>query len=514
MTRLLWLGVVCVLASAGSAAATIPEPVQTDTGFITGTSTSSPDVRAFKGIPYAAPPVGRLRWRPPRAPNFRENVLKVDHFGPRCMQAGPSTAADPVSEDCLYLNVWTSSTNTGARQPVMVWFHGGALILGAGSLPEYDGVALAKKGAVVVTVNYRLGPFGWLAHPELSKESGGNASGNYGLMDVIAALRWVQANILGFGGDPRRVTIFGESAGANLTAALAGSPLAKDLFQRVIAESAGWMGIAVSPMVSLAQAEEEGRKVVTALGGGSIDALRARPAQDVLKAADGVSASWQVIVDGRYIPEDLSTIFAQGKQNPVDVLVGSNKDEGTFPFFGVPSGTAPQYTARIRARFGDLADGFLKVYPTASESDARASQLAAFRDELSWQMRNWAELQAKLGRPKVYVYYFTRQPPAAAGQPNLGATHTAEIPYVFGTLGPGRAWTDADRRLADAISSYWVNFAVSGDPNGSGLPAWPAFHDKMSSPALVLDDRIEPEARPNAASFAVFDALWARQKPN
>jgi para-nitrobenzyl esterase len=514
MKRLLGLGLACFLASIRAASATIPEPVQTDTGFVTGTSTSSPDVRAFKGIPYAAPPVGRLRWRLPRAPNFRENVLKADHFGPRCMQAGPSTPADPMSEDCLYLNVWTSSTNTGARQPVMVWLHGGALILGAGSLPEYDGVELAKKGALVVTVNYRLGAFGWLAHPDLTKESGRNTSGNYGLLDVLAALQWVQANILGFGGDPRRVTLFGESAGANLTAALAGSSMAKDLFQRVIAESAAWMGIAISPMVTLAQAEDDGKKMMAALGGGSLDTLRAKSAQDVLKAATSVSSSWQVIVDGRYIPEDLSVIFAQGKQNAVDVLLGSNKDEGTFPFFGVPSGNAQEYTARIRTRLGDLAEGFLKLYPTASEVAARASQLAAFSDELSWQMRNWAQLQAKLGRPKVYVYYFTHQPPVVAGQPNLGATHTAEIPYVFGTLAPGRPWTVADRKLVDAISSYWVNFAVAGDPNGSGLPTWTPFRDKASSPALILDDKIEPEAKPNAAPFGVFDALWARQKPN
>jgi para-nitrobenzyl esterase len=221
-----------------------------------------------------------------------------------------------MGEDCLYLNVWTSATNTGGRQPVMVWLHGGALALGAGSLPAYDGVALARKGAVVVTLNYRLGPFGWLAHPDLSKESGRNASGNYGLMDVIAALQWVQANILGFGGDPRRVTVFGESAGANLTAALVGSPTAKDLFQRVIAQSSGWMGVTMAPMPSLAQAEEDGNKVAVALGGGSLDALRTKSAQDVLKAGASAPRSWQIIVDGRYIPEDLSVTFAQGKQQP------------------------------------------------------------------------------------------------------------------------------------------------------------------------------------------------------
>ena len=431
MKRLPLLAFACVLVAAKVASATIPEPVQTDTGFITGTSTSSPDVRAFKGIPYATPPVGRLRWRAPRAPNFREQILKTDRFGPRCMQAGSASPDDPMSEDCLYLNVWTSATNTGGRQPVMVWLHGGALALGAGSLPAYDGVALARKGAVVVTLNYRLGPFGWLAHPDLSKESGRNASGNYGLMDVIAALQWVQANILGFGGDPRRVTVFGESAGANLTAALVGSPMAKDLFQRVIAQSSGWMGVTMAPMPSLAQAEEDGNKVAVALGGGSLDALRTKSAQDVLKAGASAPRTWQIIVDGRYIPEDLSVTFAQGKQQAVDVLVGSNKDEGTFPFFGLQSGNAPQFIANARARFGDLADTFLKLYPAGSDAEARTSRLAAFRDELSWQMRTWAELQARLGRAKAYVFYFTHEPPAAQGQQSLGATHTAEIPYAF-----------------------------------------------------------------------------------
>ena len=441
MKRLPLLAFACVLVAVKVASATIPEPVQTDTGFITGTSTSSPDVRAFKGIPYATPPVGRLRWRAPRAPNFREQILKTDRFGPRCMQAGGASPDDPMSEDCLYLNVWTSATNTGGRQPVMVWLHGGALALGAGSLPAYDGVALARKGAVVVTLNYRLGPFGWLAHPDLSKESGRNASGNYGLMDVIAALQWVQANILGFGGDPRRVTVFGESAGANLTAALVGSPMAKDLFQRVIAQSSGWMGVTMAPMPSLAQAEEDGNKVAVALGGGSLDALRTKSAQDVLKAGASAPRTWQIIVDGRYIPEDLSMTFAQGKQHAVDVLVGSNKDEGTFPFFGVRPATRSSSWPTPGRALATWLTRFLKLYPTGSEAEARTSQLAAFRDELSWQMRTWAELQAKLGRPKAYVFYFAHSRRRRRANKPRGDPHGGN-PYVFATPAPGRAWTD------------------------------------------------------------------------
>jgi para-nitrobenzyl esterase len=421
--------------------------------------------------------------------------------------------AKASSEDCLYLNVWTSATNTGGRQPVMVWIHGGAFILGAGSLPEYDGEALAKKGVVVVTVNYRLGPFGWLAHPDLTRESGKNASGNYGLMDVIAALQWVQANILGFGGDPRRVTLAGESAGAAMVSALAGSQSAKGLFQRVVAESGAWMGVSMSAMTPLARAEEVGTRWAASVGAASAAVLRTKPADELMKAAGTPPDAWQMIIDGQYIPEDLSTTYAQGKQLDVDVLVGSNKDEGTFPFFGLPSGNAQQFVDNSKKRFGDLADAFLARYPAGSDAAARNSQLAAFRDELSWHMRTWAELQAKLGKPKAYVYYFAHEPPAGPGPAALGATHTAEIPYVFNNLPPGRAWTVADRKLADLFSSYLVNFLVSADPNGTGLPAWPAFRDKATSAAMVLAETAAPEAMPDTAMLAIYDALWAKQKP-
>jgi para-nitrobenzyl esterase len=492
--------------------AVIREPVQTDTGLITGTSSSSPDVRAFKGIPYAAPPVGPLRWRAPLPPARWNGILAADRFGPRCFQGGLSSEADPMSEDCLYLNVWTSATSGGERQPVMVWVHGGALILGAGSLPLYDGAALARKGAVVVTLNYRLGPFGWLAHPELTQESGAGASGNYGLMDVIAALQWVRANIAGFGGDPRNVTLFGESAGAMLTAALMGSPMAPDLFHRVIVQSGGWMGVRIGAMPTLAEAEAQGRKIAAALGAGSLDAMRARSAEDILAAADRARSEWHVIVDGRYIVEDLSASFSRGRQLAVDVMAGSNKDEGTFPFFGLQWGTPEEFVGGARVRFGDLADSFLKLYPAGSDEETRASRLAAFSDELRWQMRTLAALQARLGSTRAYVFCFAHEPPVAPGLPALGATHTAELAYVFSTPPAGTAWSDADRRLAETMTSYWVNFARSGDPNGNGLPVWAAFHEKATSQALVLDAKPRPEAAPDAARLAVYDALWARRK--
>jgi para-nitrobenzyl esterase len=483
--------------------AAVPDPVRLDAGLVSGISGANADIKVFKGIPFAAPPVGALRWKAPQPVAHWEGVKKADQFGPRCMQGGQG--GQPMSEDCLYLNVWTAATSPSERRPVMVWSYGGAFTGGAGSLPGYDGEALAKKGAVIVTYNYRLGPFGWFSHPELTKESGHNASGNYGLMDLVAALQWVQKNIAAFGGDPQRVTIFGESAGGALIASLVGSAEGKGSFQRAISESASWMGTRIALTLTLAEAEQEGTTAAAALGAKSLAELRAVPADRLQKDARGTRPT----VDGWYIREDLSAAFAQGHQKEVDVLVGSNKDEATFPFFGIPKGSAQDFVRDSRERFGDLADSFLKLYPAGSDSESNASQLTAFRDELTWQMRTWAAYQAKRGKSKAYVFYFTHEPPVAAGQPKRGAMHTAEIPYVFNI--PSPSWTDTDRALAETMSSYWVNFATTGDPNGKGLPPWPQYRDKTSGRAMVLGSTVEAESGPDAARLALYDALFARQ---
>jgi para-nitrobenzyl esterase len=521
----------CVLATSAVVPAAVSDPVRLESGSISGTTGSSGEVRIFRCVPYAAAPVGALRWKAPQPIAHWDGVRKADEYGARCMQGGPGGrgaapgrggaagrqgagqappagigAQQPTSEDCLFLNVWTPARSAAERLPVMVWIHGAGLTGGSGSEPRYDGEELSKKGAVVITINYRLGPFGWLAHPELTRESGHNTSGNYGMMDALAALRWVQKNATAFGGDPRRVTILGESAGAFLVSGLVGSPEGKGLFQRAIAESGAWMGMGMGTMRTLAQAEEAGAKAVTAMGVSTLADLRTKPADEIQKDLRGAG----LIVDGKYIPEDLSVTFARGKQKDVDLLVGSNRDEGTF--FARASVNAEQFKTQSRQRFAELGDTFLKLYPAGSDAEASASSLASFRDEASWHMRIWAEAQARLRKPKVFLYYFTREPPVAPGVPSRGATHTAEIAYVFRHAGSTPQATDIDRRLEDTMATYWVNFAATGDPNGTGLPVWPAIHDRNTGRAMVLGEKIEVEPAPDTARLALYDSAYDRLK--
>ena len=504
--------VTAVLCALGAASAAVNEPVRLDTGLVSGVSGSTPEVRVFKGIPFAAPPVGNLRWASPKPAPRWDGVRKADEFGQICMQGQPggrggAGAPAHMSEDCLYLNVWTAAKTAGDKHPVLVWFHPGGFNSGSGSQPGFDGEALAKKGLVVVTVNYRLGVFGFFAHPDLTKESDRHASGNYGLMDQIAALQWVQKNIAQFGGDPKRVTIDGDSAGAMSVGDLMASPLAKGLFQRAIAESGSYIGLSVNPMRKLADAEQAGLKAAESAGAKSLADLRALPADEILSK---VRSAGNVIIDGWFLPENPADIFAQGKQNDVPLLVGSNKDEGTF---FIRDTTADRFLEQSRRRFGDLADTFLKLYPAGSDEEAHASQLAAFRDELGFVMRKWAQVETKTGKSKAFLYYFTHEPPAPTGPSPRGgfasgATHGAEAQYVFQNLLGNRPWTDLDHQLADTISSYWVNFATTGDPNGKNLPHWPAYEDKKSDRPLVLGDKVEVAPAANQSQLAFYEALY------
>lgn len=497
---------------AGTAFAAQNDPLQVklDSGMVSGISGATADMRIYKGIPFAAPPVGDLRWRAPKPVAHWDGVRNTDKFSPTCMQG----SGNGSSEDCLYLNVWTAAKSANEKRPVMVWIYGGGYYTGSGSQPMYDGEALAKKGAVIVTLNYRLGLFGFFAYPELTKESDRRGAANFGVMDAIAALQWVQRNIAQFGGDPKKVTIFGESAGAGLIANLMVAPQAKGLFHRAIGESSAWSTATVSRLNTLAEAEETGTKLAEGIGAKSLAELRAKPAADILKAGRGGGP----VVDGWLIPEDPGVVFSAGKHIDVPVLTGSNRDES----FGGNPRSAEQFVEQARKRFGDLADTYLKLYPVASDDQARESAFFSGRDEMAFVMRNWARLDSKSGKSKAFVYYFTQQPPLVPGAkgggafapgPHGSATHVSEILYVFNHLDNSRPWTEADRQVSDTMSSYWVNFAANGDPNGKGLAKWAAYDDKNRTP-MVFGNPPEGAQAPSEAQLAFwqgyFEKLYAR----
>ncbi len=449
-----------------------PDAVRVDGGQIAGTSENG--VRVFKGIPFAAPPLGALRWKAPQPVVPWTGVKAADAFSAECMQlpypAGSAYAQQPrpVSEDCLYLNVWTAA-NAGEKRPVMVWIHGGAWTRGSGSTPTYDGAALAKRGVVVVTTNYRLGVFGFLAHPELTAESPQHASGNYAILDHIAALTWVQKNIAAFGGDPSRVTIFGESAGSWSVNVVQATPLAKGLFRAAIGESGGQF----ARVATLEQAEKAGAALAASLGAGSLAALRALPAEK-LNAVPAFRTG--VNVDGYVLPQDVRSIFAAKEQSNVSVIVGSNANEWTtlsnpaqFP------STVDAYRKYVEAQFGS-ANEIDAVYPVKSDADIKEAMLGLGRDRtFTLEMRTWARMVTAAGQ-RAYLYQFTHVPPSPRAA-EWGAYHAAEISYVFGNLrNPAFNYTADDRKLSDIMSSYWVDFATTLDPNSPSLPRWQPYN--------------------------------------
>jgi len=532
-------GAAALFVTTVSVKAMIPEQVRIDSGTISGTASGQPAVRVFKGIPFAAPPLADNRWKAPQPAAKWDGVRKADAFGAPCAagpaggrggggrgregQAAPGAAASappaqaapprepPRSEDCLYLNVWTSANSPNDRRPVMVWIYGGGFTGGSGGLAWYDGENLAAKGPVIVTFNYRLGSLGFFSHPELAKESGRNAAGNYGMMDAIAALQWVKKNISAFGGDPNNVTIAGESAGAIMIGALVGSPQAKGLFHRAIAESGGWMGLTMGRMTPGATAQANGAKTMEALGVKTIAELRAKPMNELM----GLSAGG-LVIDGYLIPEDISLTFMKGKQNAVDVLTGSNKDEANFGICGGGRGgntglTAEAFKTTAQRRFGDAADEYVKLYGVASDAEAQPAAHVACADEITWNMRQWAVAQAKAGK-KAYTYFFTRIPTLNGAPSPQGATHTAEISYAWNNP-KGQAtqtWNDVDTKLADTMSWYWVNFITKGDPNGKDLPHWPEYKDLASGRVMVLGDTVQVESTPPAAKLSFYEKAYDR----
>jgi para-nitrobenzyl esterase len=486
--------------------------VKTEAGLVSGTKNTVGDIQIFRGIPFAQPPVGELRWKAPQPVKPWTGVKRCEAFGPSPMQSSPAPFSmwseeflipkEPISEDCLYLNVWTGARSATEKRPVLVWIYGGGFNSGGSAVPIYDGEALAKKGIVFVSINYRVGIFGFLAHPELSKESGKNASGNYGLMDQIAALQWVQKNIGAFGGDPKNVTIAGQSAGSMSVNALVASPLTAALFQKAIAQSGANFSRGT---VSLQQAEEKGVKVAQAVGASTVADLRSIPAEELMKKSQGMMQG--VILDGYVLPEAIANIFAAGKQNNVALLTGWNQNEGLI--FG-PIKKATDFQKEAETQYGAEASTFLKHYPATNDSTAATSQLNLSRDMIfGVQNYTWANVQSKQGKAAVYVYRFTRKVPATGEYVKYGAFHTGEVPYAYDNLKfVNRPWQPVDHELAKTMSSYWINFITSGNPNGKGLPQWPAYTNEDKK-IMILGDKPGATALPDQAAL---DFISARMK--
>jgi para-nitrobenzyl esterase len=477
-------------------------------------------VRSFKGVPYAAAPLGPLRWRPPQPPPSWSGVRPTHGFGPGSLQAALFGDIDPalagVSEDCLYLNVWTpANLSAGERLPVMVWIHGGGFAAGSGSEPRYDGARLAAKGIVVVTVNHRLNALGFLAHPELSAESETGSSGDYGMLDLVAALRWVGVNIAAFGGDPKAVTIAGESAGSMAVSGLMASPLAKGLFIRAIGESGSLFDSPTRRLSPLAEAEIGGLAFARRLGVATLAELRALRADAILAAAPGVGF-WP-IVDGHFLPRAPDEIYRDRAHSDVALMAGWNKDEGFNFTLQQGDNAAKTYAEIVRAVFPRDADAALALYPggDAARDAAAARQLGGdlMINHSTW---GWLEAQRACGRAEVFRFRFDRAPLTPQGwfgerpSRDAGAFHAGEIPYDFDNH-DATPWAIApeDRAIAATASSYWINFVKTGDPNGAGLTRWPSYRSE-ERPVMRIDEPPRAEAESARARMEFLDRVAKR----
>lgn len=509
MRNLTFYVAMFIMFVAGYAFAQQPAPVKVEQGLFQGTLKDG--VIVYKGVPYAEPPVGKLRWHAPLPPKPWKGVRKADKFSANPIQVmvkelGPWTPEyqpqGSVSEDCLYLNIWTAAKSSKEKRPVVMYIPGGAFTGGSGNCPVYDGENLAKKGLVVVTINYRVGVIGFLALPELTKESKHHSSGNYGLLDQVAALKWIKKNISAFGGDPARVTIMGQSAGAASVNYLTVSPLAKGLFIRAITESG--TNVSIGPGESLASAEQTGLKFAKALGASSLAALRTLPASDLLAATKG-EFRFLPIVDGWFLPKSGDDIFKAGKQNDVTTITGWVADEGSYNsnYGKVP---AKEFRKEVRQRTGSLADEILKLYPASTDAEAAESQKKFARDMSMVSMYLWSVKRGKTSRTNIYTYIFTHQEPGATKERYL-AFHSSELPYVFDNLNRSpKPWTEKDKKIAEIMSDYWINFISTGNPNGKGLPGWPVFKSTAKK-TMELGNKIEQRPITSPEKFEVFEKL-------
>jgi len=509
-----------VIPFASYAASSSPR-VQIETGTIEGKA--SGPVSSFLGIPYAAPTGGKLRWKPPAPAVKWTGVRSATEFGARCMQGPvyPDMVFRDVggSEDCLSLNVWTPANGATAKLPVMVWIYGGGFMAGATSEPRQDGGMLAKQGVVVVSMNYRLGIFGFFALPELAVESDKKVAGNYGLLDQVAALEWVHRNIASFGGDPANVTIFGESAGSFSASALMASPVAKGLFNKAIGES----GAAFSDRPLLfeplaVRSQRDSQFAISSFGVQTLNELRAIPAQKMLDASlkAGVNGTprFSPDIDGYLLPESVPVTFAQGKQNDVPLLAGWNHDEASFEVIHTPQPpTLDSLKATAAKEFGEKAREFLRLYPANNDAQARRS-LEDFAGDrfIACSTWRWLEAQTTTGKQPAYRYRFDLALPHDPSAPDPGAYHSAEIEYVFGTLDSkaGITWRPEDRALSDLMQKYWANFARTGNPNGPGLPQWPAYQSASDWQVMYLGPQSNAGKDVVRDRYLFLNTVWGK----
>lgn len=489
---------ICALAIAalaiGSSASAFADSatVETVQGKVQGKKINQGKVKAFLGLPYAAPPVGDLRWKAPTPPAKWQGVRDASRYGAHCIQnfGFPDMVFqdDGPSEDCLFLNVYApANAKANSKLPVMFWIHGGGYTGGSASEPRHNGDFMPTKGVVLVTINYRLGIFGFLATSDLAKEADG-AAGNYGLLDMVAALQWVKANIKKFGGDPGNVTIFGESAGSFAVSTLMAAAPAQGLFQKAIGESGGALSN-VLPTGTLEAREEQDGAWAASLGAPTIAQLRVMSVDSLLAALHKSGAPrFSPVVDGRLLAAPVPDIYAQGKQAHVPLLAGWNRDENTSLATGM---TVEKWKAFAASHFSDRADEFLKLY--SGDTDAQAARSAKDYGSdgfIAFSTWKWIEAHKKTGESPIYRYHFELAAPPSKFHPDANAFHSDDIEYVFGTLDtrPGAVWRPEDRKLSDEIMSYWTNFARTGNPNGVGLPVWPKYGDDRS--LIHLDNPI------------------------
>jgi para-nitrobenzyl esterase len=485
-----------------------PGQVKVEGGIIQGTITE--DLTLYKGIPFAAPPIGDLRWKAPQPVEKWEGVKQTTEYAPAPLQGG--NPASGKSEDCLYLNVWTPAKSAKEKLPVLVWIYGGGFSFGSTSDPVHNGEHLARKGVVLVSIAYRVGQLGFLAHPELSTENPNGVSGNYGLLDQIAGLKWVRNNIAAFGGDPDKVTLFGESAGGIAVSMLCASPLAKGLFHGAISQSGGSFGptrpttFPGENMKTLAQAEQAGIAYAEKAGTTSVAELR-KLAADQLPMGMGMGGAWP-IVDGYVVPDDQFSLYEAGQYNDVPVLIGYNSDEG----LSFPAGRSPEeFVGAVTRRFGPFADKLLEAYPVGETTVPRSARNLMRDAAFGWHTWSWARLQSKTGKSKVFLYYFDQHPqwPEGLPQADQGTPHGVDVAFVFKNLNPSNPSTSkSDLELSETMATYWTNFAKYGHPNSEGVPQWPAFSNENPW-ALYLGGEVHPIPVPDEGSLKVLDACFS-----